>query len=208
MEATFRDDTIEGSDGCNSFGGAYTATEDGGLDIGGLSSTLIGCDPRVAAAGAAFTSALDRAATYEVDDDVLTLHDDEGTQLVRLRSDAGPPLEGVTWRAFAYRDGPIDDKQAVVPVVEGSTITVEFDGTETMSGSSGCNTYTANYSVAGADFHIGALVSTRRGCRPALMAQERAYLDALRSVAGWKFSGPAFQLLNETGTVEATYVPA
>jgi heat shock protein HslJ len=29
MEATFRDDTIEGSDGCNSFGGAYTATERG-----------------------------------------------------------------------------------------------------------------------------------------------------------------------------------
>jgi heat shock protein HslJ len=120
----------------------------------------------------------------------------------------GPPLEGVTWQAFAYRDGPIDDKQAVVPVVEGSTITVEFDGAETLSGSSGCNTYTATYSVAGTDFHIGALLSTRRDCRPALMAQERAYLDALRSVAGWKFSGPAFQLLNESGTVEATYVPA
>ncbi len=28
------------------------------------------------------------------------------------------------------------------------------------------------------------------------------------SVERWKFSGPAFQLLNETGTVEATCAPA
>jgi len=28
------------------------------------------------------------------------------------------------------------------------------------------------------------------------------------SVERWKFSGPAFQLLNETGTVEATRAPA
>jgi heat shock protein HslJ len=115
-----------------------------GIDIGGLSSTLIGCDPRIAAAGAAFTSALDRAATYEVDDDVLTLHDDDGAQLAWLRSDVGAPLEGVTWPVFAYRDGPIDDKQTVVPVVGGSTITLEFDGAETLSGSSGCNTHTTN----------------------------------------------------------------
>lgn len=40
------------------------------------------------------------------------------------------------------------------------------------------------------------------------MRQERANLDALGSVERWKFSGPAFQLLNETGTVEATYAPA
>ena len=76
-----------------------------------------------------------------------------------------------------------------------------------MSGSSGCNTYAADYSVAGTDFHITELMSTERACAPALMAQERAYLDALGSVARWQFSGPAFQLLNETGTVEATYAP-
>ena len=56
-------------------------------------------------------------------------------------------------------------------------------------------------------FIITALVSTERACEPPLMRQERAYLDALGSVERWKFSGPAFQLLNETGTVEATYLP-
>ena len=33
-------------------------------------------------------------------------------------------------------------------------------------------------------------------------------LEERRSVTRWQFSGPAFQLLNETGTVEATYAPA
>jgi heat shock protein HslJ len=207
MEVTFRDDTIEGSDGCNSFGGPYSTTGEDGVDIGGLSSTAIGCEPAIAAAGTAFTSALDRAATYDIDDDVLTLFDDAGAELARFRSGADPPIVGVAWRAFGYRDGPVDEKQAVVSPLDGSIITAEFGADGTMSGSAGCNTYTADYSVEGNGFRITALVSTERACGAPLMAQERAYLDALGSVARWQFSGPAFQLLNETGTVETTYSP-
>ena len=102
---------------------------------------------------------------------------------------------------------PVDDKQAVVSPLEGSTITAEFDPDGTMSGSSGCNTYTADYEVSGNAFGIATLVNTERACEPRLMRQERTYLDALGSVERWKFSGPAFQLVNETGTVEATYAP-
>ena len=207
MDATFRDDTIEGSDGCNSFGGPYSVKDDGGIDIGGLSSTAIGCEPAIAAAGADFTSALDRAASYEVDDETLTLLDEDGAEVLRFQANAAPPITGLTWQAFGYRDGPVDEKQAVVSPLDGSTITAEFGADGTMSGSSGCNTYTADYEVSENVFIITALVSTERACEPPLMRQERAYFDALGSVERWKFSGPAFQLLNETGTVEATYVP-
>ncbi len=118
-----------------------------------------------------------------------------------------PPITGLTWQAFGYRDGPADDKRAVVSPLDGSAITAEFGADGRMSGSSGCNSYTADYEVSGNSFSITALVSTERACEPSLMGQERAYLDALGSVERWKFSGPAFQLLNETGTVEATYAP-
>lgn len=207
IDATFRDATIEGSDGCNAFGGPYSVTDDDGIDIGGLSSTAIGCEPSIAAAGAAFPSALARSASYEIDDETLTLFDDDGAELVRFQANAAPPITGVTWRAFGYRDGPVDEKQAVVSPLDGSMITAEFGADGTMSGSAGCNTYTADYSVEGNGFRITALVSTERACEAPLMAQEGAYLDALGSVERWKFSGPAFQLLNETGTVEATYAP-
>jgi heat shock protein HslJ len=208
IDATFRDGTIEGSDGCNVYDGPYSLTGDGGIDFRGLGGTDIGCAPVVADAGAAYASALDRAASYEVDDETLTLLDEDGAEVVRFKANAAPPITGLTWQAFGYRDGPVDDKQAVVSPLEGSTITAEFGADGTMSGSSGCNTYTADYEVSGNAFSITALVSTERACEPPLMRQERAYVDALGSVERWKFSGPAFQLLNETGTVEATYAPA
>lgn len=208
IDATFREDgTVEGSDGCNWYGGPYAVTGDGGIDIGGLGGTDIGCEPSIAEAGAAFASTLDRATSYEVDDQTLVLFDDDGAELVRLRANAGPPIGGVTWRAFGYRDGPVDEKQAVVSPLEGSSITAEFGADGTMTGSSGCNTYSADYAVDGNSFRITSVVSTERACEPRLMRQQDAYLEALGSVERWKFSGSAFQLLNETGTVEATYVP-
>ena len=208
MEATFRDGTIEGSDGCNSFGGPYSITGEDGIDIEASRARRSDASRRSLPLAPRYTSALDRAATYEIDDDVLKLFDDDGAELARFRSDAAPPIAGVAWRAFGYRDGPVDEKQAVVSPLDGSMITAEFGADGTMSGSAGCNTYTADYSVEGNGFRITALVSTERACGAPLMAQERAYLDALGSVARWQFSGPAFQLLNETGTVETTYSPA
>lgn len=207
IDATFRDGTIQGSDGCNFYEGPYSLTGDGGIAFRGLGGTDIGCAPAIADAGAAYASALDRAALYEVDDETLTLLDDDGAEVARFQANAAPPITGVTWRAFGYRDGPVDEKQAVVSPLDGSMITAEFGADGTMSGSAGCNTYTADYSVEGNGFRITALVSTERACEAPLMAQEGAYLDALGSVERWKFSGPAFQLLNETGTVEATYAP-
>jgi heat shock protein HslJ len=206
IDATFGNGTIEGSDGCNAFFGEYTS--DGGeIDIGGLGGTAIGCEPAIADAGAAFTTALQRAASYEIDDDTLVLSDGDGNELVRMRSNAAPPIVGLTWRAFGFRDGPVDDQQAMVSPREGSVITAEFGADGTMSGSSGCNSYSAGYTVEGNTFRISEIASTKRSCEPASMAQERAYLGALGSVARWKFSGPSFQLLNEAGTVEATYAP-
>jgi heat shock protein HslJ len=206
LDATFRNGTIEGSDGCNLYEGPYSRTGDDGIDFRGLGGTLIGCAPAIADAGAAYASALDRAASYEVEDETLILLDEDGAEVARFQANAPPPITGLTWQAFGYRDGPVDDKQAVI-FLDGGTITAEFGADGTMSGSSGCNTYTADYEVAGNAFGITALVSTERACEPPLMRQERAYLDALGSVERWKFSGPAFQLLNRTGTVEATYAP-
>ena len=149
IDATFRDGTIEGSDGCNYYDGPYSLTDDGGIDFRGLGGTDIGCAPAVADAGAAYASALDRAASYEVDDETLTLLDGDRAAAVRFRANAPPQITGLTWRAFGFREGPVDDKQAVVSPLDGSTITAEFGADGTMSGSSGCNTYSADYEVWG-----------------------------------------------------------
>ena len=109
IDATFRDGTIEGSDGCNSYDGPYSLTDDGGIDVGGLGGTDIGCAPAIADAGAAYASALPRAASYEIEDETLTLFDDDGAELVRFQANAAPPdlrLRGsarLRWRPCSRR---------------------------------------------------------------------------------------------------------
>ena len=68
-------------------------------------------------------------------------------------------------------------------VLGSAPLTVEFDETNRVFGSSGCNRYTGAYShdpVTGA-LTVTPLGVTRRACvDPALMAQERRLLDALQ----------------------------
>ena len=46
----------------------------------------------------------------------------------------------MTWYLVSLRDG-----NATVPVIPDTTITAFFDGQGTVSGSAGCNDYTASY---------------------------------------------------------------
>ena len=137
----------------------------------------------------------------------MTLFDGDGGELVRFTADAAPPITGLSWVATVYRDGPVDDPQAMTTPAEGSTITAEFGADGTLSGSTGCNRYMTTYSITGDAIQIGPVATTKMACEPELQGQEQAYVAALEGSASWTFSGSSFQLLNTTGTVEVTYAP-
>jgi len=69
---------VQGDGGCNSMGGAYTASE-GEIDVSALSSTLIGCPTAIATQEAAFSARLQAATSYAVEDEVLRLDGDQGS---------------------------------------------------------------------------------------------------------------------------------
>ncbi|MER3478886.1 MAG: hypothetical protein C4287_23510, partial [Leptolyngbya sp. ERB_1_2] len=72
-------------------------------------------------------------------------------------------------------------------VIDRVRTTIRFDGLTRISGQGGCNQYSAQLQNADAletstsdlPFKVGAIVSTRKACPPAVMNQETKYFRAL-----------------------------
>jgi heat shock protein HslJ len=78
------DGSAHGSGGCNTF---HTAYETDGSSIGfdPVAGTMMACEPHLLSQEATYFAALERAATFEIDGDVLSLSDADGNFLVSLR---------------------------------------------------------------------------------------------------------------------------
>ncbi len=100
-------------------------------------------------------------------------------------------LEGQLWVLSSYQG------RDVLPSTE---ITATFaDGR--VSGSAGCNRYSASYTISGSQLLISSAGSTRKLCQipEGRMAQERDYLEALRSTATYQIQGEQLLVFNEAG---------
>jgi heat shock protein HslJ len=99
----------------------------------------------------------------------------------------------------AYNNG----KQAVVSVLAGTSLTLEFGADGRVSGSAGCNRYTGQYTVAGDAVTIGQSASTRRMCaEPAgVMEQEAAFLAALPGDVRARIDGDRLELRDVAGAL-------
>ena len=88
-----------------------------------------------------------------------------------------PKLTGHEWMLSGYRD---PDGVLVSPI-PGSPITITFDPSGGLTGSSGCNSYHGTYTVEGELLSIRSLTSTKMYCSEpeGLMAQEERYLSLL-----------------------------
>jgi heat shock protein HslJ len=66
----------------------------------------------------------------------------------------------------------------------------------TVGGTTGCNRYTAGYTVDGDSLELDEVAATLMGCPPPADAIERAYLAALEQVAGWRLEGEELVLVD------------
>ena len=104
---------------------------------------------------------------------------------------SGPELAGSAWRASDIDMG----QGAVVGVVQGTDVTLEFDAEGRVSGRAGCNRYSARYVADGNALRIEEPALTRMAClQPGVMEQERAFVAALRSVASARVDGDRLEL--------------
>ena len=106
-------------------------------------------------------------------------------------------LTGNLWQVISYNNG----KEAVVSVILGIELTALFDEQGQLSGSAGCNNYTAAYEVEGGNITIGPAATTRMMCSDpeGIMDQETEYLAALEMAASYEFEDDRLILLDAEG---------
>jgi heat shock protein HslJ len=133
----------------------------------------------------------------------------EGDELVLL-TDGAPSLR--------FRAASAVGSWTVTSLVHGDALTSPIPGTEltatfaedgTLSGSAGCNQYTASYVAVDGILEISPPASTRKFCaEPAgVMDQEASYLAALQQTARYRIGENGLELLRADGTFVATYAP-
>lgn len=177
-----KDGRISGSAGCNTYGAGYS-TEGSTLQISAAMSTMMAClQEGVMEQESAFLLALQAATSYRLDGSSLFINYEEGKQLVFVEI---TPLTANSWQLVSF--GPMD---APLPVVDGSLITLNFGTEGRASGSGGCNTYGAPYTVDGSSLTFGPAFSTKRACaESSVMGQEAAYFAALEKSERYVITG-------------------
>jgi heat shock protein HslJ len=101
------------------------------------------------------------------------------------------PLTGTPWRLSTFAGGDV-----VFSVIDGTDVTMVFSADGTVSGSAGCNGYTGTYRSAGTTMAFSSLETTAERCGGPLMAQESAFLGAVRRVASASIEGTQLLLLD------------
>ena len=86
-------------------------------------------------------------------------------------------LSGTTWRIMEVGG---------VTVADPAQTEFRLDSSGSVSGNTGCNTFTGSATVTETKLAISPLSTTRKACSPALQTQETAILAALQSVRSYE----------------------
>jgi heat shock protein HslJ len=115
----------------------------------------------------------------------------------------GLPLRSTDWRLTHYYDG----MGALIAVLPGTEINALFGDNGSVTGTGGCNTYSADYQASETTLTIGALSVTNALCSSpdGIMTQESAYLNILRTAATYRIVGSTLEVKNGAGVVILQY---
>jgi heat shock protein HslJ len=190
----------QGSDGCNRYGTSYTVDGSKLAVSTQGASTRMACAPDLMRQADAFMAALHAAKGYRVQHGRLELLGEGGALLAGFEPHS-QEMAGTSWRVTGINNG----KGAVVSVIRGSAVTLDFAAGGLLAGSAGCNRYTARYEAEGRKLTIVAPASTRMMCADAgVMEQEQAFLNVLQSVVTMRVEGDRLELRLATGALGLT----
>lgn len=193
--------TVAGSAGCNSYSAPFVA-RGSNLTIGpDVATTQRACEPGPTSVERGYLANLVDVTSYAIDGDTLTLTGRSGQRLLVYRVSEGKDALAGGWNATSIYTG-----NAIESTVASSALTLEFaDGRA--SGNTGCNTFSGDFTTAGADrIKIGPLATTRRACiDPAVSTQEQQYTAALELAETYQVTGDQLTLFRPGGTIAATF---
>jgi heat shock protein HslJ len=113
-----------------------------------------------------------------------------------IRASTGMLLIQNTWTLQSY----VDTSGGLVPAIRGTPITAKFYPDGTMSGSAGCNQYSASYTTKDLAVSISPPSMTEMYCEnPIVMQQESAYLNDLSKAKELRVNELNLNLYDKTG---------
>lgn len=196
----FEGANASGSDGCNRYSLGFTA--DGARlqwTTPGI-STQMACPPDVTKRAQAYMDALRGSTSFRVMDGRLELLGGDGKPRATLVAQS-TQLPGTAWRATGINNG----RNAVVSLVAGSEVTMIFGADGRVSGTAGCNNYSAGFEADGSRLKFTPAAATRKMCASEdVMQQEQAFLTALGTVATVQFEGDRLDLRSTDGALAIT----
>lgn len=192
--------SLSGSTGCNDFGGTYS-TSGGGLSLALGPMTQRACtDPAATAQESALVDGLGRVASARVSGERLTLADSSGSALFEYQR-AASGLAGTRWVANAVNNG--------AGAVEGTDQTPNLNATfgtdARVTGSGGCNDFTAAYTEGPGTISISALASTEMSCGAEVDTLEQRYFAALQASTTFEVRGDLLTLRDGTGAMQVVF---
>jgi len=205
VTADFKADwTVSGTAGCNQYSAGYTTTASNGITITQPTMTLMACANNVMQQETQYLALMQKATKFEIAGDQLTLFDSSGTKLLIYNKHIPVPLAG-TWNLFNYNNG----KGGIQSVMIGSTTNAVFGSDWKLSGTGGCNQYSAGYTTTASNgITITQPTSTMMACADPIMQQETQYLSLLPTAAKYEISGDQLTLFNSAGTKILIYKSA
>lgn len=195
VDLTLESGQAGGTAACNSYRGGYTLEGDG-LTFESFATTQMACDGPLMELESAYLTALDAVSGWEIDaDGVLVLTG--GQAPLSFVEEVAPeplPLTGTAWRLTTIASGT-----AVSSTIAGTEVTATFGDDRIVSGSDGCNRYTAPYETSDGDLTIGALATTKMACEPDVQQQANEVAAAMATTAAFEIDGTSLTLLDEAG---------
>jgi heat shock protein HslJ/LysM repeat protein len=185
------DGTLNGTDGCNRYGAVYEV-DGNNISITLGPATLMACPEPIMNQATEYLTALEAAATYQIQGEVLELQDADGN-VVATFSAQPTGLAGTSWDVIAYNNG----RGGVVSVIIGTEITAVFGEDGNLTGNAGCNDYSAPYEADDqGNISIGPAVTTFMECSEpeGIMGQEQEYLAALETAATYRVEGDTMEM--------------
>jgi heat shock protein HslJ len=203
VDARFSNGRIDGSTGCNRFFGTYTGGEDNRLTPGpGFGATRMACPPAIARQEQRYLALLPLMASWQRHDDTLRLLNKDQEPVLEYAAAKPAALPGSSWQASGINNG----RGGVVSGKHTHLATATFSN-DMISGSAGCNNFTATYQAEGNRLSIGPAATARKHCAEpdGIMQQEQAYLDALARVRTFTLKTGILELRDENGSLQVGY---
>ena len=203
VTADFDDNgSVSGIAGCNGYSASYD-TDGDQISITDIETTSSTCRDRLMTQETRYIETLETIVSYQVLGTTLEMRDTEGRAMLVYDTLAQTKLPGSRWNLTDYDDG----SGTVVPVLPGTTVSAEFGDEGLLTGSAGCNGYSASYDVASNLINFGAIVMTEIYCMEpeGLMDQETQYLSNLEQSTAYAIVGDAMGLVNDEGAILAIY---